>query len=164
MKVAIALGSNLGDRAGYLRKAVAALRALFAPGSFRVSSVYETDPVDCPPGSGPFYNAVATGDYAGSVQELLVALQKLESLEGRVDRAKNAPRPLDLDLLWAEGVRIETPGLTVPHPRAAERRFVLEPWSELDPDLRLPGQNRNLRALLDGVDAGEAVRRVDLTL
>jgi 2-amino-4-hydroxy-6-hydroxymethyldihydropteridine diphosphokinase len=136
----IGLGSNLGDREGNLR---AALERLSELGPLRVSSVRETDPVgvaDQP----KFLNAGAELETDLSPQELLARLLEIERELGRERSSETrwGPRPLDLDLLLYGQETIDAPGLTVPHPRLAERRFALEPLHELEPDLALPDGRR----------------------
>jgi 2-amino-4-hydroxy-6-hydroxymethyldihydropteridine diphosphokinase len=132
----IGLGANLGDREGNLRVALERLADL---GSLRVSSFRETDPVgvtDQP----RFVNAVAELETVLGARELLEKLLEIERQLGR-DRGSEerwGPRTIDLDLLLFGNEVIDEPGLSVPHPRLAERRFVLEPLHELDPGLELP--------------------------
>lgn len=147
----IALGANLGDRAAHLRDGLTFLATLAADGTVRASRVIETEPVDCPPGSPAFLNTAAVIAYAGTARALLEALQGFERLLGRAapgERAVNAPRPLDLDILFFGDAAIDEPGLVVPHPRLAQRRFVLEPLAELEPDRVLPGFSLPVAALL----------------
>jgi 2-amino-4-hydroxy-6-hydroxymethyldihydropteridine diphosphokinase len=152
--VGIALGSNLGDRKAEIEAGFAFLRGLSADGAIRRSTVLETAPVDCPPGSAPFLNAVAeiqVDSAALSPFALHAQLKRFELERGRSrEHARNAPRPLDLDLIYFGEFAVESPELTIPHPRAAQRRFVLEPLAQLRPDLRLPGQGRTVRELLQG--------------
>jgi 2-amino-4-hydroxy-6-hydroxymethyldihydropteridine diphosphokinase len=135
----IGLGSNLGDREATLREALRRLDAVEGIAVVAVSSFRETDPVgkvDQP----RFVNAAAKLETSLAPRELLDRLLEAERALGR-DRTKEerwGPRTLDLDLLLYEDVTIDEPGLEVPHPRLAERAFVLEPLLELDPDLRLP--------------------------
>ena len=158
----IALGSNLGDSPAVLRKAMNAIQA-FAVASFLKSSLWQSSPVDCPPGSPPFINAaVAFATAPGETPESLLA--KLQSLEKEFGRSPkkvlNEPRPLDLDLI-AFGAEVRsTPELTLPHPRAHLRRFVLEPLNEIAPDLVLPGHTKPIRQLLAELRADEVVRRI----
>lgn len=158
----IALGSNLGDSVGLVRQAIDRLRDL-SQGSLLVSSLWQTSPVDCPPGSPPFINAVVGLEpQAGETPEnLLAKLQALERDFGRVPKVQpNEPRPLDLDLLaFGSEVRL-TAQLTLPHPRAHQRRFVLAPLAEIAPDLVLPGQTRSVAQLLAGLKTDEQVRRL----
>jgi len=126
--VVIALGSNLGDRRYNLLRAVHALRSVVRV--VRVSSIIETDPVDAPP---PRYlNAVLTGYTSLTPEELLAALLDIEQRLGRVRRGvRNAPRVIDIDLIVHGGHRRRGPALTLPHPRAAARPFVMEPLREI---------------------------------
>lgn len=138
--VIVALGSNLGDSEQILRAAADELRKLAACG-FRLSSFQRTEPVDCPPGSPPFLNAVAVFEpQAGETPETL--LDKLQALERRFGRQPkkilNEPRPLDLDLIAFGREKRCTPRLTLPHPRARQRAFVLEPLREIAPDYLWP--------------------------
>ncbi len=150
MKTGIALGSNLGDRAASMDAGFAFLRSLSQNGYLLQSSVIETDPVDCPPGSGAFFNAVAEIDYEGSPLQLLGQLQNFEHTMGRQpNRAINAPRPLDLDILYFGDTKLNTPDLIIPHPRIAQREFVLKPLAEIYPDLILPGQTHSVQNLLN---------------
>lgn len=146
----VALGSNLGDSASLLRQAVCELERL-AGGNFRASSFHRTEPVDCPPGSPPFLNAVAVFEpQPGETPESLLAkLQALEKQCGRTPKkVLNEARSLDLDLIAFGGEVRQTPQLVLPHPRAHLRRFVLAPLAELAPDLVLPGQPQTAAGLL----------------
>lgn len=127
--VAIALGSNLGDRRYHLKRAVHALGSVMRV--VRVSAMHETAPVAAPAGSPDFLNMVVTGHTALAPRELLEALQTIESRLGRVRRIRNAPRVIDLDLIVYSGRRIRTATMAVPHPRAAEREFVMVPMREV---------------------------------
>ncbi|MCS7003421.1 MAG: 2-amino-4-hydroxy-6-hydroxymethyldihydropteridine diphosphokinase [Dehalococcoidia bacterium] len=134
--VYLGLGGNLGDRVANLR---AALRALTAGGVAitAVSPFYETDPVgyaDQP----PFVNAVAVGDTTLSPDALLTLAKAIERDLGRQPSFRNAPRPVDIDILLYDDLTRDDPALTLPHPRLAERAFVLAPLADLAPDLRLP--------------------------
>jgi 2-amino-4-hydroxy-6-hydroxymethyldihydropteridine diphosphokinase len=144
--VFIGLGANLGDACATLRDALAALRALAMSGSFRASSLYGSAPVDS---SGPDYvNAVARLRTALAPHALLDALQEIERGFGRHRPYRNAPRTLDLDVLLfgvegdGGGIVIEDARLSVPHPRAALRAFVLAPLAELWPHGAIPGAGR----------------------
>jgi len=150
--VGIALGSNLGVRSAELNAGINYLRTLSVAGRLAQSQRIETTPVDCPPGSSPFLNAVAEIDVDTETlppRWLLDLLQAFEIERGRPALHEvNAPRPLDLDILYYGDLIVNEPGLIIPHPRAASRRFVLEPLSHLRPDLVLPGQTRTVRELL----------------
>lgn len=131
--VAIALGSNLGDRDAYLDAAVRGLTHILT--NLRESSRYETDPVDVPGECSPFLNSAVVGETTLSASELLSALMHIEADNGRERPHPNASRTLDLDLiLYGERI-IREPSLTVPHPRFRLRHFVLEPLAEVAPNL-----------------------------
>jgi 2-amino-4-hydroxy-6-hydroxymethyldihydropteridine diphosphokinase len=153
MTAVVSLGSNLGDRLAHLRAGVEVLRQQLDVEA--VSAVYETDPVgveDQP----PYLNAVAILDTHDAEQALAAALLA-EAAEGRERSYRWAPRTLDVDVVAVDGFTSDDPRLTVPHPRAHERAFVLLPWLELEPAAELPGRG-SVRDLLSGIgDAG--VRR-----
>lgn len=112
-----------------------------------VSSVYETEPVDCPPGSGSFYNAVIELETGLPPLELLGRTQEIEQTLGRpAERERNAPRTVDLDLLYYDNLKLTEEGLILPHPRMWERAFVLLPLSEIRPDLVPDGLDLNVMA------------------
>jgi 2-amino-4-hydroxy-6-hydroxymethyldihydropteridine diphosphokinase len=142
----VGLGSNVGDRLSYLRRAVVALREL---GDVRVSSVYETEPVGPP--QDLFLNAVAVVDTVLRPQELLDELKRIESSLGRIPRERWGPREIDLDLLLYGDQSVDEPLLTVPHPELTKRAFVLVPLSEIAPDARLP-DGQILAAFLQDLD------------
>ena len=150
MRAGIGFGSNLGDRLANLKSA----RELFLslPGvemPILSSSVYETEPVDCAPGTEKFLNAVIEVGYSGAGEELLRELREIENAFGRLPaHEQNAPRTLDLDLLYFGGLIMAEIGLQLPHPRMRERRFVLEPLAEIRPDLILPGESATVGELL----------------
>jgi len=158
----IALGANLGDAPATVRRALRRLEALSAAPLLR-SSLWRSSPVDCPPGSPAFVNAVAglTPPPGETPETLLAKLQALEREFGRRPKqVRNEPRPLDLDLL-AFGVETRaTPALTLPHPRVHERRFVLAPLAEVAPDLVLPGQTQSVAALLAALRSAEVLHRL----
>lgn len=159
----IGLGSNLGDRGEEVRRAMDFLRTL-APEA-RCSKVYESTPVDCPPGSGLFLNAVAVLPCTGDPLELLDRFQAYEQARGRaVLRPVNAPRPIDLDILFWGGECRSTPRLTLPHPRLHERLFVLLPLAEVVPDFVLPGPGTDIQDLIHRArqrPGAETCRKID---
>ncbi len=134
----IGLGANLGDRGAALAQAVQALAALPATRCLKVSGLYASAPIDA---GGPDYlNAVAELATRLAPLDLLDALQALEQAAGRERPYRNAPRTLDLDLLLYGDQQIQTERLTVPHPRLAERAFVLLPLAEIAPERVTPAQ------------------------
>lgn len=158
----IALGSNLGDSPAIIRHAMERLRQLSSQPLLK-ASLWQTLPVDCPTGSPPFINAVVgLVPLSGETPEsLLVKLQSLEKEFGRRPKTVlNEPRPLDLDIIaFGPLTRTGSP-LTLPHPRAHQRRFVLQPLSEIAPDLILPGQSQTVTQLLAALPPDAAMRKV----
>ena len=133
MRAFLALGSNLGDREAFLREAVGSLSEVVA-----VSPVYETEPVGGPGGQGAYLNIVVELDTDLSPRALLGVCHRLESAAGRVREERWGPRTLDVDILWHQSGPVVEPDLEVPHPRMAERRFVMEPFADIAPDLVAP--------------------------
>ena len=151
--IVIALGSNLGHPLQQVEAAVRALRADPDVLVERVSPWYRTAPVGGPADQPAYTNGVLSGRTRLAPEGLLVRLQELERNQGR-DRGReveNGPRPLDLDLLFYGARRIERPELTVPHPRLAERAFVLAPLADIDPERRL-ACGRSVRERLSELD------------
>jgi len=147
----VSLGSNLGDRAVQLSRALAALAALPATRVAALSPIFETAPVGPPP-QGPYLNAVAKLRTSLAPRALLEDLLAIERAAGRVrGGVRNAARTLDLDLLLYGASVIDEPGLRVPHPRLAERPFVLEPLAALAPALRHPELDETISALASRV-------------
>ena len=143
----IAFGSNIGDRRANLRQALEALAAYCRVEA--VSPLYSTEPIGYRD-QGWFLNGVAKVATALEPLEMLARLHGIEQSLGRERRIRNGPRTIDLDiLLWggAMGMVIDEPGLTVPHPRAHERLFVVAPWADLAPDLTLPAAGKSLAEL-----------------
>lgn len=131
-KVAIALGSNLGDREAHLAFGLSALPGFIT--HLRRSTWHDTAPVGVSPDQPHYLNGVIVGETSLSARELLDRLLDIEAAAGRTRPSPMAPRTLDLDLILVGDKKIEEPGLTVPHPRFRERLFVLEPLAELAPD------------------------------
>ena len=159
----VALGANVGDSRGNVLRGMDCLEELSAESLLR-SSLWQTAPVDCPPGSPTFVNAVVglvprTGE---TPESLLAKLQALEREFGRMPKkVLNEPRPLDLDLIAFGGETRATPQLILPHPRAHERRFVLQPLSEIAPELVLAGQSQTVAQLLGQLPPDASMRRLD---
>ncbi|MBV9492217.1 MAG: 2-amino-4-hydroxy-6-hydroxymethyldihydropteridine diphosphokinase [Verrucomicrobia bacterium] len=166
MRAGIALGSNVGDRLANLRQAFRALRSLHQSDCDRllVSSIYETAPLDCAPGTPWYLNAVAEIETELVPTALLSHLKKVETALGRPSkRPRNAPRTIDLDILYVGDNLMETPELTIPHPRLAGRRFVLMPLAEIVPERILPGQSRSIQQLLQALESTDTVTKVPET-
>jgi len=133
-RVAIALGSNLGDRAAHLAAAIAALREVATPGEpFLTASLHDTAPQDCPPDSPRFLNTVIDLHYPGTDPlALLAETQAIERTLGREPNStRNAPRIIDIDILLFGDISLNHPALELPHPRIRERPFVLLPLREI---------------------------------
>jgi len=162
MPVYIALGSNLGDSASTIERAFVELQKL-SDRPIQQSSLWRSTPVDCPPGSPNFINAVISLEpLEGETPEsLLTKLQALEVEFGRISKeVLNEPRPLDLDIIAFGDEACETLQLTLPHPRWHQRRFVLEPLSEIAPNAILPGQSEPVIQLLAKLGTTEALVRL----
>lgn len=153
----IGIGANLGDAQANVLDAIGRLARLDGSMLLHTSSLYRTAPIDS---SGDDYiNAVACIDTSLAAHDLLAALQDIEQAHGRERPYHNAPRTLDLDLLLYGDETIDSPALTVPHPRMHERAFVLQPLLEIAPDIVIPGHGpaRNFAALV----AGQTIVKVE---
>jgi 2-amino-4-hydroxy-6-hydroxymethyldihydropteridine diphosphokinase len=157
----VALGSNLGDREENLRAGLRGLR-LRGIEPVAVSSVWETEPVACPEPLW-FLNMVARISTDRPPLEVLDRLLEIEREAGRVREARNEPRILDLDLLLLGSLEVRTGRLTLPHPRMWERRFVLAPLAEIDPDLRNPASGRTVSEELERARDGRVRRKGTLS-
>lgn len=165
-RAVLSLGSNLGERLATLQGAVDTLADTPEVWVTGVSTIYETEPVGAPEGSERFLNLVVLIDTTLAARTLLDRALAIESAYGR-ERGdgvgRNAPRTLDVDLIVVGDRRAADDDLTLPHPRARERAFVLVPWHELEPDAVLPDAGP-IAELLAGLDASGVVRRDDLEL
>jgi 2-amino-4-hydroxy-6-hydroxymethyldihydropteridine diphosphokinase len=143
----LSLGSNLGNREANIRQA---LEMLEAPDLhvLRVAPLYETEPQDVP-GQPWFINTVAEVETTLFPRQLLSRIQKIERNLGRKRLVEKGPRTIDIDIVLFGRFQVQSPELTIPHPRFAERRFVLEPLCALDPDLRHPATRETVREMLD---------------
>ncbi len=156
-RVGVALGSNLGDRLGTLRGARSLLRALAEPAEeFLQAPVYQAEPVGCPPGSPDFYNSVVEFACRLSPHVLLEMTRRIERDLGRtLSTQRNAPRVIDLDILYFGDQRLGDDLLLLPHPRLTQRRFVLQPLADIRPGLILPGDAATIAQHLRSLDASE---------
>jgi 2-amino-4-hydroxy-6-hydroxymethyldihydropteridine diphosphokinase len=166
MRVAyLGLGSNLGDRRAHLQGAVDGLHAAEAARVTGCSPVYETEAHTATPDEEqpPFLNAVVQVAVEWRPERLLRRAQGLERAAGRkTDRERWAPRPLDVDLLMVGDATRQTDDLVLPHPRLADRRFVLRPWADLAPDVVVPPPfDAKVRDLLRACTDTAALRRTD---
>ena len=159
--VVLALGSNLGDRQDILQGAVDAIVGLPGIRVTAVSPVYETVPVGGP-AQPDYLNAIVLADAARPARELLDRLHEIEAAFDRVRVVRWGPRTLDIDVVDFGGERSDDPGLTLPHPRAHERAFVLGPWRDVDPDAALPGHGPVAELLAKADRSG--LRRSNLSL
>lgn len=160
--ILVGLGSNRGDCAVILARAMTCLEG-FARGTLRRSSIWRTSPVDCPPGSADFLNAVVAfdGRHALTPEILLYRLKLLERRFGRQETpVRNAPRELDLDLLLFDDEQRNSDQFQLPHPRATDRRFVLAPAAEVAPDLLWPGTGQSIAQLLEELHTDEVVEKL----
>ncbi len=159
----VAIGSNLGDSRTIVLEAMARLQK-FSTKPILKSSLWQTSPVHCPPGSRNFVNAVAglVPKKNETPESLLVKLRNLEKQFGRAPKTLlNEPRPLDLDLIAFGSETRDTPDLTLPHPRAHLRKFVLQPLNEIAPDLVLAGQGKAVSELLAELASSEVLTKLN---
>jgi 2-amino-4-hydroxy-6-hydroxymethyldihydropteridine diphosphokinase len=157
VRAGIALGSNLGNRLSHLQAAVRMLREIAAAGeALLIAPVYQTAPRLCPPGSPDFLNSVVEIGYTG---EPLSLLRQTRAIENHLGRERggglNAPRTIDLDILYFGDLSLADPDLQLPHPRLAERRFVLQPLADIRPELILPGHRHTVAEILRDLPADE---------
>ena len=164
MRAGVALGSNLGDSLANLSAARGAIEGI--PGVLQpvvTSAIYETEPVGCEPGAASFLNAAIEFGYNGDPLQLFKDLRKIEVALGRpTEHQRNVSRPIDIDLLYCGNMVMNTDELTLPHPRIAGRRFVLQPLADVAPDLVLPSYDKSVRELLASAPQSATVVRSQL--
>lgn len=151
MEIGLSLGANLGDRLVQLRKAREGIAATRGVAFVVQSPVYETEPVGVLPAerNNFFLNAVVIIETSLEVTRLLARLRGIERELGRTaETRRNAPRPIDIDIIYADDLRVANAGIVIPHPRWAERRFVVQPLSDVRPDLFIPGQTGTVAEVL----------------
>lgn len=149
MKAIVALGSNLGDRFDYLQKALNEINEISDTEVLDISNVYETLPVGGPE-QGNYLNAVISVKTDFSAEEFLLKLLLIELNLGRERTTNWGPRTIDLDLIWFDNQEVDSENLTLPHPRAHERCFVIKPWSDIDNESLLNGNK--IKDLLQDLD------------
>ena len=163
-RAVLALGSNLGERMASLQGAVNAIADTPDVWVTGVSPVYDTEPVDSPEGAKNYLNAVVLIDTTLAATRLMDrALAIEDAFERERSDVKNAPRTLDVDLIVVGDRRNDDDFLRLPHPRAAERAFVLQPWHDLEPEAEFP-ERGPIAVLLEKVDRSGLSRRDDLLL
>lgn len=153
----IALGSNMGDRFGYLKKALLLLESHEGIQVVNTSSIYETDPVGYTD-QDQFLNMAVQVKTKLNSEELLAECLRIEEELGRKREIRWGPRTLDLDILLYNHENIETEKLTIPHPRMSERAFVLLPLLEMEPNLTLSTMDKPLKSFLQSIPDKEGVR------
>ena len=157
MQVYLGLGSNLGDRQATMEKALKLLGERLQ--IELVSSIYETEPVGYAE-QPMFLNAVCCGQTELGPLQLLSLVKGIEASLGRVSSFPNAPRTIDLDIIFYGDMTMQTPELTIPHPRLEERAFVLIPLLEIAPDLRHPVSGESIKDLVARVQGLEGVKKI----
>jgi len=160
MRVFVAMGSNIDPRLEYLKQAKCALAELAVDGSTLVSApLYRSSPINCPPDSGEFINTAVGFDWDGS--DPLVLLDQLQAIERSLGRDRssespqNAPRTIDLDILFTDAGEFHQQRLTLPHPRLHLRRFVLEPLAQIAGNAQIHPADATVNELLASLDSDE---------
>ena len=157
-RVGIALGSNLGDRMANLNEAIRLIGEIALKNEpFLKAPIYQTEPLHCPPDSPNFLNTVVEFSFDDSAEKLLELTREIEKSMGRkASPQRNAPRVIDVDILYLGEERCNTPNLILPHPRLHGRRFVLQPLADIRPDLVLPGHSKCIASLLEELISDES--------
>ena len=163
MEIGLSLGSNLGDRLANLRRAAARVAALSGVRVLDAAPIYETEPVGARPEYAhlKYLNTVLIIDAPTDLDALSRAVHAIENDLGRVRTDdRNAPRTIDIDILFAGNVARADGILDLPHPRWAQRRFVVQPLADVRPDLTISGTHLTVSAILAALPPGEAVRKI----
>jgi len=155
--VYLSLGSNVGDRERYLRGAIAQLERIGQVVS--VSSVYETEPVECTDQPW-FLNCAVAVETTEMPEQLMATVLRMEQESGRQRTRDKGPRTIDIDIVLFGDEILNLPSLTIPHPAMHSRRFVLEPLAEIAPDVRHPLLKKTIRELLAQLPGGQIVRKL----
>jgi 2-amino-4-hydroxy-6-hydroxymethyldihydropteridine diphosphokinase len=154
----VGFGSNIGDKAGNIHRALDILSQIDSIKVTKVSSFYETEPIGYEDQDW-FINAVVQIETILTPEELLSAFKKVEQIMGRKNMIRWGPREIDLDLLMYDQLCFESPGLVIPHPRLHERAFVLIPLAEIAPDLVHPIQKKTIAELQAGIQSKKTVKK-----
>jgi len=154
--VYLSLGSNVGDREAHLREAIARLKTVGTVLS--VSSFYETEPVEVT-NQGWFLNCAVAMETPETAEQVMAAVLQIEGEMGRKRLQKKGPRIIDIDILLFSDKIIDSPGLIVPHPAMQDRLFVLQPMTEIAPEVRHPVLKKTVRELLEALPTGQTVRK-----
>lgn len=157
-RAGIALGSNLGDRLANISEAIRLIGEIALKNEpFLKAPVYQTEPLHCPPNSPDFLNTVIEFGFADSAEKLLELTRAIEKSMGRkANPQRNAPRVIDIDILYLGEEQCNTSKLTLPHPRLHQRRFVLKPLADIRPNLVLPGHAKRIASLLEELTSDES--------
>jgi 2-amino-4-hydroxy-6-hydroxymethyldihydropteridine diphosphokinase len=157
-RAGIALGSNLGDRMTNLNEAIRLIGEIALKNEpFLKAPIYQTEPLHCPPDSPNFLNTAVEFSFDDSAEKLLELTREIEKSMGRkANPQRNAPRVIDVDILYLGEDRCNTSNLILPHPRLHERRFVLQPLADIRPDLVLPGHSKCIASLLEELTSDES--------
>ena len=161
MEIGLGLGSNLDHRLDYLREATKRIVALPGTRLLAKAPIYETQPVDVQPEYEhlEYLNTVIIIESSMELSALSEAVHKIEADMGRIrGEDRNAPRPIDIDILYADNVKQADGILDLPHPRWATRRFVVQPLADVRPNLRLPGEPRPSSEVLKGLPTAKDVK------
>jgi 2-amino-4-hydroxy-6-hydroxymethyldihydropteridine diphosphokinase len=156
----LSLGSNLGDRKGHLRAAIAHLKA--SGHIVSVSSFYETEPLEVTDQPW-FLNCAVALETAESPAELMTAILRIQQQMDRKLIQRKGPRIIDIDILLFDDTILDSPALTIPHPAMHERRFVLQPLAEIAPQAKHPLLNKTIQRLLDSLPPGQQVREYEVS-
>ena len=156
----LSLGSNLGNRSRWLSKASEEIEALPDTRITNRSSILETEPIDVPEefSALPFLNAVLIIETTLTPQQLSESIHTIENTLQRTRSTPNAPRTIDIDIITFDNIKSDDPTLTLPHPRAHQRRFVLQPLAEIAPEFTLPGQELTVSELLDNLPGTSIIK------
>ena len=157
-KVALSLGSNLADRLSYIKSTSSLIENAIKENLFLKSKIYETTPIDCPKGSGFFLNAALFFETDWSIYSLLKFIQGIERDKGRLRYCLNAPRTIDIDIIFYGQELINEAEICVPHPRMTQRAFVLVPLADICPDFIHPIKKKSVRQLLLDLKDGTSIK------